>query len=81
MSSSFVALMNMSNAKKNKIYEKFVKSESNIKILCVTNVIELEMNISNVKIIISWKISSNVKALMQRDERVARDVDRRDELI
>ncbi len=43
----------MSNAKKNKIYEEFVKSESNIKILCVTNAIELEMNISNVKIIIS----------------------------
>jgi RecG-like helicase len=43
----------MSSAKKNRIYEEFVKSKSNIRILCVTNAIELEMNISNVKIIIS----------------------------
>jgi hypothetical protein len=54
----------VSNVKKSKIYEKFVKSKSNIKILCVTNVIEFEMNILNMKIIILWKISLNVKALM-----------------
>jgi hypothetical protein len=42
----------MFEIKKLKIYENFMQEDFNIRILCVTNVIKLDMNILDVNIII-----------------------------
>jgi mevalonate kinase len=42
---------------------------------------KLDMNILDVNIIIQWKKSSSMRALMQRVDRVAKEFDRLDEFI
>jgi superfamily II DNA/RNA helicase len=58
-----------------------MQKNSAIRILCVTDVTKLNMNILDVNIIIQWKKSSNMRALMQRADRVVRKFDRLDEFI
>jgi hypothetical protein len=71
----------MFETKKFKIYENFMKEDFIIRILCVTNVMKLDMNILDVNIIIQWKKSFNMRALMQRVDRVAKKLNRFDEFI
>ncbi len=71
----------MFKTKKFKIYENFMKKDFIIRILCVTNVMKLDINILDVNIIIQWKKSFNMRALMQRIDRVAKKLNRFDEFI
>jgi hypothetical protein len=71
----------MFETKKFKIYENFMKKDFIIRILCVTNVMKLDMNILNVNIMIQWKKSFNMRVLMQRIDRVAKKSNRLDEFI
>jgi superfamily II DNA or RNA helicase len=71
----------MFEIEKLKIYENFMRENFTIRILCVTDVMKFDMNILDVNIIIQWKKSSNMRALMQRADRVARKFDRFDEFI
>jgi hypothetical protein len=71
----------MFETKKLKIYENFMKEDFIIRILCVTNVMKLDMNILDVNIIIQWKKSCSMRALMQRIDRIAKKSNRLDEFI
>ncbi len=71
----------MFETKKFKIYENFMKEDFIIQILCVTNVMKLDMNILDVNIIIQWKKSFSMRTLMQRIDRVAKKLNRFDEFI
>ncbi len=71
----------MFESKKFKIYENFMQRDFNIRILCVMNVMKLDMNILDVNIIIQWKKSFNMRTLMQRADRVAKESNRFDEFI
>ena len=64
-----------------KICEKFFKSNSNIRILCFTDVMKLSMNIIDIDIVIQWNIFSNFRVLMQRAERTAKNANRVNEFI
>jgi hypothetical protein len=71
----------MFETKKFKIYENFMQKNSAIRILCVIDVMRLNMNILDVNIIIQWKKSFNIRTLMQRADRVVKEFDRFDEFI
>jgi hypothetical protein len=71
----------MFETKKFKIYENFMKEDFIIRIFCVINVLRFDMNIFDVNIIIQWKKSFNMRALMQRVDRVAKKSNRLDEFI
>jgi superfamily II DNA or RNA helicase len=71
----------MFEIEKFKIYENFMRKDSIIRILCVTDVMKLDINILDVNIIIQWKKSSSMRALMQRADRVAKKFDCLDEFI
>jgi hypothetical protein len=71
----------MFEIEKLKIYKNFMQEDFIIRILCVTNVMRLDMNILDVNIIIQWKKSFNMRALMQRTDRVAKKFDHFDEFI
>jgi hypothetical protein len=71
----------MFEIEKLKIYENFMQKDFIIRILCVTDVMKLDMNILDVNTIIQWKKSFNMRALMQRADRVAKEFDRFDEFI
>jgi hypothetical protein len=71
----------MFKTKKFNIYENFMKKNFIIRILCVIDVMKLSINILNVNIIIQWKKSSIMRALMQRVDRVAKKFDHLDKFI
>jgi hypothetical protein len=71
----------MSNFEKIRIYEDFSQFDFVIRILCVIDVIKLKMNIIDVNLIIQWKESFSLRALMQRIDRATKNSDRIDEFI
>jgi hypothetical protein len=71
----------MSNFEKIQIYEDFSQFDFVIRILCVIDVMRLRMNIVDVNLIIQWKKSFNLRALMQRIDWATKDSDRIDEFI
>lgn len=71
----------MSEFEKKKIYEDFRELNSEIRILCSTDAMGLDMNIKDVDIVVQWQNPPSLRALMQRAGRVARNAERTGEFI